>query len=273
MENKSQSSAVFIASIITALTVAGLVIAPPLVQDHTVSAIVLPRSFSGGELPITKFTATNAYEVMGKTRKGGMDLFTYDGSGHMRLKSGEIHIDLNPVTQTGQIDATWVDSNNTQWRFTQTKFTKGAELYFDGIYPNGTAKLRIGSDSIAINHWEHGNTGGGPPVLPTVFVYLASWGPAQMWKNGKLLGTFSAHMMVTDGVRNPITGKVLNAAGTAPYNPMTPADGSSNRNAAQVHLIILPSGGGMSMGGMTNSGGGMANMFANHLMFYDITAQ
>jgi hypothetical protein len=154
-----------------------LVVAPPLVKEHTVSGIVLPRSFSGGELPITKLKATNAYEMIGKAPKGGTDLFTYDGSAHMKLKSGEIHIDLNPVAQTGQINATWVDSNNTQWRFNQTKFTKGVELYFDGMYPNGTAKLRIGSDSIAINHWEHGNTGG-PPVLPTVFTYLASWGPA-----------------------------------------------------------------------------------------------
>jgi hypothetical protein len=90
-----------------------------------------------------------------------------------------------------------------------------------------------------------------------------------VWKNGKLLGTFSAHMMVTDGVRDPITGKVLNAAGTTPYNPTTPWDGSSNHNAAQVHLIILPSMGGTSMGGRTSLGGG----FANHLMFYDITVQ
>jgi hypothetical protein len=52
------------------------------------------------------------------------------------------------------------------------------ELYFDGILPNGTANTKIGNDSVAINHWEHGNTNAGPPVLPTVFTYVATWGPA-----------------------------------------------------------------------------------------------
>ena len=165
MEKKKQSFAIIITSI-TILTAVGLVIAPSLVQEQTVSAIVLLRSFSGGGLPTTKLTATNAYVVLGKTPKGGIDAFSYDGSGHMKLKSGEIHIDVNPVTQTGQINATWVDSNNTQWRFNQTKFTEGHELYFEGLYPNGTAKIRFGSDSIAVNHWEHGNTGAGPPYFP-----------------------------------------------------------------------------------------------------------
>jgi hypothetical protein len=264
---EKQLTVVFIASTITVLTVAGLVIAPPLIQEHTASAIVLPRSFSGGGLPTTKLTATNAYVVLGKTPKGGIDAFSYDGSGHLKLKSGEIHIDVNPATQTGQINATWVDSNNTQWRYNQAKFTEGHELYFEGLYSNGTAKIRFGSDSIAVNHYEHGNTGAGPPVLPTLFTYLGTWGPAQVWKNGKLLGTFMAHMMVTDGVRNPITGKVLNAAGTAPFNPMTPADGSSNPNAAQVHLIIQS-----PMGAMTNNFPPQF-AFTYHLMFYDITVQ
>ncbi len=47
--------------------------------------------------------------------------------------------------------------------------------------------------------------------------------------------------MVTDGVGNPKTWKVLNQARTAKFYPMTPADGSSNTNAAQVHLIIQSS--------------------------------
>jgi len=74
--------------------------------------------------------------------------------------------------------------------------------------------------------------------------------------------------MVTDGVRNPITGMVLNAARTAKFYPMTPADGSSNTNAAQVHLIIQS-----PTRAMTNTPIHNLPSPTYHLMFYDITVQ
>src|SRR5918995_3473296 len=61
----------------------------------------LPRQFSGGQIPITNFTATNTYIVSGQTPEGGIDAFSYDGSGHVKLKSGTIDVDVDPATQTG----------------------------------------------------------------------------------------------------------------------------------------------------------------------------
>jgi hypothetical protein len=75
-------------------------------------------------------------------------------------------------------------------KFVQSGGPMTGELYFDGILPYGTANMRIGNDSVAINHWEHGNTNAGPPVLPTVFTYVGTWGPGELWKNGENLGTF-----------------------------------------------------------------------------------
>lgn len=239
-----------------------------IAQSGNAAAISsLPKSFSGGVLPVTKFLSTNAYTVHGKTPKGGVDAFSYDGSGHIKLKAGEINVDVDPLKQTGSINATWVDNDNNNWSLTETKFMPGMELYFNGILPNGTASMRLGNDSIAINHWEHGNTGAGPPVLPTVFTYVATWGPADVSKNGQKVGTFDAHMMVTDGVRDPISGKVLNSNKSAPYNPMNPADGYSNPNTAQVHLIFQS-----PMGNMTNNFPPQFQMMT-HLMFYDIKVQ
>jgi hypothetical protein len=174
---------------------------------------------------------------------------------------------VDPATQTGVINASWVDNENNNWSFIQTQFMSGqmtGELYFDGVLPNGTANTKLGNDSVAINHWEHGNTNAGPPVLPTVFSYVSTWGPGELWENGESLGIFGGHMMLTDGVRDPISGKVFSANRTSSYNPMNPADGYSDPKTAQVHLIIQS-----PPGPMTNN---FPPQFEStyHLMFYDI---
>ncbi|MGC1134579.1 MAG: hypothetical protein WA941_17255 [Nitrososphaeraceae archaeon] len=272
--NKSQQQGkikYFAITLVTSLAVMALV--SVLIHQQIVLATTttttdkLPRPFSGGQLPVTNFTATNTYIVSGQTPEGGVDAFSYDGSGHVKLKSGTIYVDVDPITQTGVINATWVDNENNNWSFVQTQLMSGpmtGELYFEGVLPNGTAKIRLGNDSIAVNHLEHGNTMAGPPVLPTQFTYLGTWGPGELWKNGESLGMFGGHMMLTDGVRDPISGKVFSANKTSVYNPMNPADGYSNPNAAQVHLIIQS-----PMGPMTNN---FPPQFETtyHLMFYDI---
>lgn len=238
-----------------------------LATTTTTTTDKLPHQFSGGQVPITNFTATNTYIVSGQTPEGGIDAFSYDGSGHVKLKSGTIDVDMDPPTQTGVINASWVDDENNNWSFIQTQFMSGqmtGELYFEGILPNGTVKIRFGNDSVAVNHWEHGNTNAGPPVLPTVFTYVATWGPGELWKNGESLGTFGGHMMLTDGVRDPISGKVFSSDRTTPFNPMNPADGYSDPKAAQVHLIIQS-----PPGPMTNNFPPQFE-FTDHLMFYDI---
>ena len=92
-------------------------------------------------------------------------------------------------------------------------------------------------DPIAINHFEHGTTAAGPTIEPTLFVYLASWGPAEVFKNDISQGTFEGHMMVTDGARNTQTGKIVQSDGTTPYSPMSPSNSMVNRNTAQLHLV------------------------------------
>jgi hypothetical protein len=257
--------------ILAAVSLATVALVYILINQQTVLAATattttdkLPRQFSGGQIPVTNFTATNTYIVSGQTPKGGTDAFSYDGSGHVKIKSGTINVNVDPITQTGIINASWVDNENNNWSFIQTQFMPGQQLYLHGILPNGTVNTRIGNDSVAINHWEHGNTNAGPPVLPTVFTYVATWGPGELWKNGENLGIFGGHMMLTDGVRDPISGKVFSANKTSVYNPMNPADGYSDPNTAQVHLIIQS-----PPGPMTDNFPPQFE-FTAHLMFYDI---
>ncbi|MDR4491205.1 MAG: hypothetical protein R2685_09945 [Candidatus Nitrosocosmicus sp.] len=229
----------------------------------------LPSSFSGGELPVNNFTATNTYLINGKTPQGGIDSFSYDGSGHFKLQSGILKVDVDPENNTGIIKANWTDNanNNNNWTFIQTEFKPTKQLYFEGLFSNGTAKLEYKNDSIAVNSWLHGNTKSTPPVLPTEFAYLATWGKGHLWKNNESQGIIPAHMMLTEGVRDPITGKVFNANQSGLYNPTNPSDGYADPNTVQAHLIIRsPSD------KMTDNYPPQFE-FTYHLMFYDIDVQ
>jgi hyperosmotically inducible protein len=50
----------------------------------------------------------------------------------------------------------------------------------------------------------------GAPILPKTFAYLAGWGsPCTVWKDGNILyENFECHFMLTEGVRDPVTGEV-----------------------------------------------------------------
>ena len=186
-------------------------------------------------MPVTHVIGTNTYVIDGITPKGGHDAFSYDGSGHKKT-SGQIEVDLDPITNTGSILAEWVDEDGNNMKLVQTQFGGGNEMYI-GETINGVTQTTLDSDPIAINHFEHGTTGAGPTIEPTLFVYLASWGPAEVFKNGVSEGTFETHMMITDGARDVQSGKIFQSDGTTPYSPMSPSNSAVNHNTAQIHLV------------------------------------
>lgn len=198
-------------------------------------------SITGGELPITKINSvgTTAYIIDGKTPKGGHDAFSYDGSGHKKI-TGNVQVDLDPITNTGSINAEWTDPEGNLWTYTQTKFAGGNEMYI-GETIDGITQTNLDLDPIAINHYEHGTTGAGPTIEPTLFIYLAAWGPAEITKNGvsqgEFEGIFEAHMMLTEGARDVTSGKIFQSDGTTPYSPMSPDNSAVNHNTAQLHLV------------------------------------
>ena len=102
---------------------------------------------------------------------------------------------------------------------------------------DGVTQTKLDLDPVAINHFEHGTTAAGPTIEPTLFVYLAAWGPAEVFKNGQSEGIFEAHMMLTEGARDVESGKIFQSDGTTPYSPMTPENSSVNHNTAQLHLV------------------------------------
>jgi len=223
------------------------------------------KSVTGGELPIIKINSVGdeAYIIDGTTPKGGHDAFSYDGTGHKEI-TGNIQVDLDPITNTGSITAQWTDPEGNNWTYDQTKFGGGNEMYI-GETIDGVTQTTLDLDPVAINHFEHGTTGAGPTIEPTLFVYLASWGPAEVFKNGVSQGTFEGHMMVTEGVRNEDTGKIVQSDGITPYSPMSPNNSLVNHNTAQLHLVYHTS----PAPEMTTNFPPPFETF-NHLMFYEL---
>jgi len=234
------------------------------ISQKSSTTMSISQSSSGGLLPVTHVTAKNVYIIDGVTPKGGHDAFSYDGSGHKKLSDGMIEVDLDHVANTGTITAQWTDLNGDQMMLKQTKFGGGNEMYI-GETIDGVTQTTLDLDPIAINHFEHGTTGAGPTIEPTLFVYLASWGQAEVFKNGESQGTFEAHMMITEGARDMHSGKIVKSDGTTPYSPMTPGDSKVNHNAVQLHMVYhtapTPDG--------TNNFPPPFEVF-EHLMFYDI---
>jgi len=222
-------------------------------------------SITGGELPLTKIKSVGntAYIIDGITPKGGHDAFSYDGSGHKKI-TGNVQVNLDPITNTGSITAEWTDLEGNKWTYQQTQFAGGNEMYI-GETIDGVTQTTLDLDPVAINHFEHGTTGAGPTLEPTLFVYLASWGPAEVTKNGVSQGTFEGHMMVTDGVRNTETGKIVQSDGTTPYSPMSPSNSLVNHNTAQLHLVYHTA----PAPEMTANFPPPFEVF-NHLMFYEL---
>ena len=94
------------------------------------------------------------------------------------------------------------------------------------------------------NVFLHGDTTAGGPVLPTVFNYLATWGPAEVKLNGELFENpydgptplWAGHTMTTVGVRNS-DGQVLTQDGEI-YSPMASNNGLVDNDDLEFHLVF-----------------------------------
>lgn len=157
--------------------------------------------------------------------------FLWDGDGVTDIE-GEVSVEIDPEANTGEIKAEWTDLKGNEWTLEQTVF--GPE----GVVPPHPSGFQVGSagidrlvtdDPVTTNVYLHGDTTAGGPVLPTIFNYMATWGPAKVTLNGEPFENpfdgptpnWVTHTMLTAGVRNSDGEvKVLNDAGEEVfYNP------------------------------------------------------
>lgn len=210
----------------------------------------------GGDLPVTKGIALNAYLVQEQNEQGEViDAFAYDGQGYNKIPVGITLFDVDPDNNTGRVEALWMDREGNQWRFVQTQFEGGETVFFRGVDENGEPILVNTTDPVAVNGFHHGNTAFSPS-LPVVFAYLATWGPSDVWRNGEKIGTVPGHLMITNGVRDPGNWRVwADENKTAIYDPQNPSQGYADPSVAQAHVIFFPQ-----------------DTLPHHLMFHDIKA-
>jgi hypothetical protein len=172
-----------------------------------------------------------------------VDSFVYDGVGSEPIE-GTVTLRIDPVNNVGVIEARWVDPDGIEWLYSQTRFA----------HPEHSAGVRIGSSvnelesliKVGVTHnvYLHGDTTAGMPVLPTVFNHLATWGPADVLRDGQpFVNPFElpapqwiGHLMVTEGVRRE-DGTVRTKTGEI-YHPSDLDNGEVDPGDLEVHLVF-----------------------------------
>ncbi|MCK5415396.1 MAG: hypothetical protein KAJ35_08440, partial [Thermoplasmata archaeon] len=176
------------------------------------------------------------YENIGKVHITGSntyivgdygDNFVYDADGY-DTSSGFVTINVNDLTNTGSVVATWEATDYYGYSGT-----------FTAVIDEWMAAADWQDGGIVQGIYAHGNTGQGPPVLPTVYAYLAGYGVGDVYLDGVLMWEdLDAHFMVTEGTRDPVFKKVWNADGTDMYSPMSPTDGKVFPDTLLTHVVL-----------------------------------
>jgi hypothetical protein len=180
---------------------------------------------------------------VGRVAAEPVDSFCWSGEGSVPIK-GTMTIDVEPMRNTGKITAEWTDHNGT-WTWTQTRFLH-PDHHASGVRI-GSSVFRIDTvinEAIVHNVYLHGDTAAGQPVLPTVFTYLAAWGPGDATLDGERFDNefeipapqWLGHIMVTEGARRA-DGSVRTLTGEI-YNPSSGDEGAVEVGDIEAHLTF-----------------------------------
>ncbi|HBY96286.1 MAG: hypothetical protein M5U01_22080 [Ardenticatenaceae bacterium] len=224
------------------VTVATLLLQPPVLQANPSHHLKYEVKGANARL-IREVTGAVVADVEGVPAQPVHAFVWWGGEGVVRIE-GSIKIEVDPVSNSGEIKAEWVDRYG-HWKLTQTLFAS----------PDHPTGLRIGSsasttelvvdDPITTNVYLHGDTTAGEPVLPTLFNLLATWGPATVTLNGQPFENpfdgptpmWLTHVMVSVGTRHP-NGTVTANNGTEIYSPALQSAGDTQPDDREVHLVF-----------------------------------
>lgn len=159
------------------------------------------------------------------------DNFNYDGTKVVPFK-GKAVVNVNARRNTGNMEVTFNGTINPEKGQTYSgdikivykKFAEGPVFWEGGI-----------ADFV----WLHGDTKQGPPVMPKVRTYLASWGPADVFVNGELVYEgLDGHMMYTERSRDADTYAIYSKDRSGFFSPMDPANYSiANPDEREIHFV------------------------------------
>jgi hypothetical protein len=158
----------------------------------------------------------------GKVSEG----WAYDGAG-LVPSGATLTGTLDDAGNTGNVTATF-DFHAGKYVVVFDRFNETKDFMGGGV--------RFGFD-------EHGESKNGDASLPMVHAKAAGWGFARLTRDGApLVGKagdlWTAHIMVLDDSPRGADGKILSAAGTAPYDPAKPGDAKVARGDPQVMMYV-----------------------------------
>ena len=173
-----------------------------------------------------------------------VDSFVWNGDGSVWI-DGALTLRIDPVADEGLVEARWVDAHGS-WTFRLDYFTH-PDAHSSGIRFNSSVLVpeEVYKEPVAENVYLHGDSGAGPPVLPTVFAHLAAWGRGSATLNGEAFENpygfpgpdlWDTHVMVTEGARWP-DGSVRTVDGDI-YDPSRASEGLVDPEDLEVHLTF-----------------------------------
>lgn len=162
-------------------------------------------------------SAQNLYMVGGLFDEPGWDHIDNEAK-TVHATPGLVTIDVDEIKNTGKFIAE-MKLPQGEFRMVMDRFHEFQPCQDGGI---------------ATWIYEHGDSGCGDANWPKTLIYLAGWGYADAWLNGKpLYKDYEAHFMVTQGMRDRKTLKVDYPV----LNKKTPA-GEVNPAAMQLDFYI-----------------------------------
>lgn len=163
------------------------------------------------------------------------DNMAYDGKAlHPMLGRAELRLD--PDAGRGKLRIEVVTTSESG----PVRFSKDSVLS-GRIRIDQTLDVSADSaDRIVTGSYLHGDTGRGGPILPRVYAYLATWGPADIYVNGELaIRHVTLHTMLTDALRG--AGHRI-ARDSTVYSPdLADKTGFDDPSRVELHVMAFTS--------------------------------
>lgn len=188
-----------------------------------------PSTWTGDEVPAGtwKVVASDAKIIGGygnNFQYGGEDVRPLEGTARITLDSqkgtGEVVVEVETTEASGPI------------RFSKDQSWSGKIRIVQKLNTKEMKKARIEEETFL-----HGDTGNEAPVMPQIYNYLATWGPAKIFVNGEeVVPMIGSHTMLSEQARGP-DGRIVNDEGQV-YSPkLQDKTGFTNPGETEFHFV------------------------------------
>ncbi len=172
-------------------------------------------------------------EASGARIIGGYgDNFAYDGE-NVRPLDGRATMTVDPDAGTAELEIRLKTTEASgPIRFSDEKSFSGEIRIVQKLDTERMDQARIATDVFL-----HGDTGNEAPVMPRIYNYFATWGPATIWVDGEeVVPMIGSHTMFTEQARGE-SGKIVNASGEV-YSPRaTDKTGFTDPSETEFHFV------------------------------------